>query len=308
MSTLLEINGLYKHYGSTKALINISLKIEHSAAIGLVGKNGAGKTTLLSILSGALHPNAGTISILGETPQTIATTGKLNILPQDATFKKGISVKKQLILFARLQGMSRIEAESSVDQLLAELGDSSFVNKAPEHLSYGQRKRVGIVQAFLGKPQLVILDEPTAGLDPVVANDVRQLIRKLSGESAFIISSHNLYEIEDICSSVIILDNGKLIANKSISEIADKESSLSITLNRLPDENLILALEQIDEINTLIADKLSPEKLNVHLDSDNIDELQLKIQRIIMDQGYTITDFSRGKALIEGMMDLVDQD
>jgi ABC-2 type transport system ATP-binding protein len=167
---------------------------------------------------------------------------------------------------------------------------------------------VGIVQAFLGKPQLVILDEPTAGLDPVVANDVRQLIRKLSGESAFIISSHNLYEIEDICSSVIILDNGKLIANKSISEIADKESSLSITLNRLPDENLILALEQIDEINTLIADKLSPEKLNVHLDSDNIDELQLKIQRIIMDQGYTITDFSRGKALIEGMMDLVDQD
>lgn len=308
MPNLLVIKDLHKHYGSTKALVDINLTIEQAAAIGLVGKNGAGKTTLLSILSGALRPNKGVISILGESPQTISTTGKLNILPQDATFKKGIPVRKQLILFARLQGMNKADADNSVNKLLAELGDSSFVNKTPEHLSYGQRKRLGIVQAFLGKPQLVILDEPTAGLDPVVANDVRQLIRKLSGKSAFIISSHNLYEIEDICSSVIILDKGKLVANKSISEIAGKESSLSITLNRLPDDNLILALEQIDKVKALTPDKVNPEKMVLHLDSENIDELQLQVQRLIMDQGYTITDFSRGKALIEGMMDLVDQD
>jgi len=308
MPNLLEIKDLHKHYGSTKALVDINLIIEQAAAIGLVGKNGAGKTTLLSILSGALRPNKGVISILGETPQSIATTGKLNILPQDATFKRGISVRKQLGLFARLQGMSKTDADNSVNHLLAELGDSSFVNKAPEHLSYGQRKRLGIVQAFLGKPQLVILDEPTAGLDPVVANDVRQLIGKLSGESAFIISSHNLYEIEDICSSVIILDNGKLIANKSISEIADKESNLSITLDRRPDDNLVLALEQIVEVKAITTDKLSSEKMILNLDSGNIDELQLQVQRLIMDQGYTITDLSRGKALIEGMMDLVDTD
>jgi len=308
MSNLLEISGVHKHYGSTKALVNISLKIEQAAAIGLVGKNGAGKTTLLSILSGALRPSSGEVLILGETPQTIATTGKLNILPQDATFKKGIPVKKQLVLFARLQGMSQVHAESELDALLSELGECDFVNKAPEQLSYGQRKRVGIVQAFLGKPQLVILDEPTAGLDPVVANDVRKLIRKLSRDSAFIISSHNLYEIEDICSSVIILDKGKLLANKAISELASKDSSISISLNRAPEEALLSALKDIDTVNEIQLDSVNNEKLILQLSSQEMDELQLRIQRTIMEQGYTITEFSRGKALIDGMMDLVEND
>lgn len=308
MSALLEIIDLNKRYGKTTALSGINLKIEQPAAIGLVGKNGAGKTTLLSILSGALRPNSGSISILDETPQTIATTGKLSILPQDATFKKGIPVIKQLLLFARLQGMSKSEASITVNDLLAELGDASFVNKAPETLSYGQRKRLGIVQAFLGKPQLVILDEPTAGLDPVVANEVRRLIRRLSGESAFIISSHNLYEIEDICSSVIILDKGKLIACKPISEIANKASSLNLnlTLNRKADEKLVQALVQLDGIKNVALDKLNQEKMTLSLDGENMDEMQLTIQRLIMDQGYAITDLSRGKALIDGMMDLVD--
>jgi len=305
MSALLEITGLDKRYGSTRALVNINLKIEQPAAIGLVGKNGAGKTTLLSILSGALRPSAGVVSILGETPQTIATTGKLNILPQDATFKKGIPVIKQLLLFARLQGMNKAEATTAVNDLLVEMGDAGFVNKAVEHLSYGQRKRLGIVQAFLGKPHLVILDEPTAGLDPLVANDVRQLIRKLSGESAFIISSHNLYEIEDICSAVIILDKGKLIASQAIAELSSKDSNLNLTLNRRPDEELIQSLLLISGIKEVRPDKQNQEKMMLILDIDKMDELQLQIQQLIMDQGYTITDLSRGKTLIDGMMDLV---
>jgi ABC-2 type transport system ATP-binding protein len=308
MSNLLEISGVHKHYGSTKALVNINLKIEQAAAIGLVGKNGAGKTTLLSILSGALRPSSGKVLILGETPQTIAATGKLNILPQDATFKKGIPVRKQLVLFARLQGMSQVQADSSLDALLSELGECDFVNKAPEKLSYGQRKRVGIVQAFLGSPKLVILDEPTAGLDPVVANDVRKLIRKLSRDSAFIISSHNLYEIEDICSSVIILDKGKLLASKPISELASKDSSISLSLNRAPEAELLSALKDIDAISEIKLDSVNKEKLILQLSSQGIDDLQLQIQRTIMEQGYTITEFSRGKALIDGMMDLVGND
>jgi len=306
MSALLEISKLDKRFGSTIALADINLKIELAAATGLVGKNGAGKTTLLSILSGALKPGTGSVSILGETPETIATTGKLNILPQDAYFKKGIPVNKQLLLFAQLQGMSKLAAKQAVNELLAELGDASFAGKSPESLSYGQRKRLGIVQAFLGQPQLVILDEPTAGLDPVAANDVRQLIRKLSVESAFIISSHNLYEIEDICSSVIILDKGRLIAYKPIAELVKKENKLNLTLDRQPDEQLLLALKQLPEISALVQDRLNPEKVILELGGNGTDELQLQIQRLIMDRGYAITDLSRGKALIDGMMDLVD--
>ena len=307
MPALLEITELSKHYGSTIALSNINLCIEKAAAIGLVGKNGAGKTTLLSILSGALRANTGSISILGETPESIATTGKLNVLPQDATFKKGISVYKQLVFFARLQGMSKIEANASVEKLLNEFGDAQFAQQAPETMSYGQRKRLGILQAFLGFPQLVILDEPTAGLDPIVANDVRQLIRKLSAQTAFIISSHNLYEIEDICSSVIILDAGKLIASKQISQLRGNENKLNLTLNREADEKLLQALLALPEIIDLAQDSLNHEKISLDLGNTSPDELQMQIQRLIMDHGYAITDLSRGKGLIDGLMDLVDR-
>jgi len=307
MSALLEITDLSKRYGSTIALSNINLRIEKAAAIGLVGKNGAGKTTLLSILSGALRANTGSISILGETPESIATTGKLNVLPQDATFKKGISVYKQLVLFARLQGMSKIKANASVHKLLNEFGDAQFAQQVPETMSYGQRKRLGILQAFLGFPQLVILDEPTAGLDPIVANDVRQLIRKLSAQTAFIISSHNLYEIEDICSSVIILDAGKLIASKQISQLRGNENKLNLTLNREADEKLLQALLALPEIIDLTKDSLNHEKISLELGNTSPDELQMQIQRLIMDHGYAITDLSRGKGLIDGLMDLVDR-
>ena len=307
MPALLEITELSKHYGSTIALSNINLCIEKAAAIGLVGKNGAGKTTLLSILSGALRANTGSISILGETPESIATTGKLNVLPQDATFKKGISVYKQLVFFARLQGMSKIEANASVEKLLNEFGDAQFAQQAPETMSYGQRKRLGILQAFLGFPQLVILDEPTAGLDPIVANDVRQLIRKLSAQTAFIISSHNLYEIEDICSSVIILDAGKLIASKQISQLRGNENKLNLTLNREADEKLLQALLALPEIIDLAQDSLNHEKISLDLGNTSPDELQMQIQRLIMDHGYAITDLSRHKGLIDGLMGLVDR-
>jgi ABC-2 type transport system ATP-binding protein len=307
MSALLEITELSKHYGSTIALSNINLCIEKAAAIGLVGKNGAGKTTLLSILSGALRANTGSISILGETPESIATTGKLNVLPQDATFKKGIPVYKQLVFFARLQGMSKIEANASVEKLLNEFGDAQFAQQAPETMSYGQRKRLGILQAFLGFPQLVILDEPTAGLDPIVANDVRQLIRKLSAQTAFIISSHNLYEIEDICSSVIILDAGKLIASKQISQLRGNENKLNLTLNREADEKLLQALLALPEIIDLAQDSLNHEKISLDLGNTSPDELQMQIQRLIMDHGYAITYLSRHKGLIDGLMGLVDR-
>ena len=306
MANLLEISNLSKRYGSNLALDDISLTIEKPTAIGLVGKNGAGKTTLLSILSGALRANSGSIRILGESPESIATTGKLNILPQDATFKKGISIAKQLRLFARLQGASRQQADEEVKELLAELGDATFADKTVTSLSYGQRKRLGILQAFLGKPELVILDEPTAGLDPVIANDVRQLIRKLSGESAFIISSHNLYEIEDICSAVIILDRGRLIASKPIAELAKKENKLNLTLDRQAEANLVDRIRTLPDVITLEQDKINPEKIVIEFAEQAAEDLPLKIQQLIMEHGYDILDLSRGKALIDGMMDLVN--
>ncbi|MFT5351292.1 MAG: ABC-type multidrug transport system ATPase subunit, partial [Gammaproteobacteria bacterium] len=116
----------------------------------------------------------------------------------------------------------------------------------------------------------------------------------------------NLYEIEDICSSVIILDKGKLIASKPISELANKENKLNLTLNREPDSDLLSAFMLIPEVRAVSQVKREQEKITLDLGDGNIDELQIQVQRLIMDKNYVITDLSRGKTLIDGMMDLVD--
>jgi len=177
MAAIIEIQALHKKYGSVVALENINLVIDSNEPIGLVGKNGAGKTTLFSILCGALKPNSGSVNVLGHSPESSSIKGKISILLQDADFKKGVPVTAQLNYFARLQGMSKQQAVFEVSSLLEKLNNADYASKKPETLSYGQRKRLGIVQALIGKPTLVLLDEPTAGLDPIAANDIRKLIQ-----------------------------------------------------------------------------------------------------------------------------------
>ena len=305
MNSLLQIEGLSKRYGSTIALDDINLTLETTRATGLVGKNGAGKTTLLSILSSAIRADRGTVHILGLPLSQIPGSGKLNILPQDAAFRPGTSVFRQLVLFARLQGLSKTQANTDVEKLAEELGDGSIMHRKPEQLSYGQRKRLGVVQAFLGSPELVILDEPTAGLDPIVANEVRQLIRKIAGDSAFIISSHNLNEIEDICTDVVILDGGRLVASKPIDELARRQNTLRLTLNRAVENDLLLALQESEFVSSVRQDSLKPEKLSIVLAAGDADSHQLQIQTMIMNRQYVIQDFNRGQGLMDGVMDLV---
>ncbi len=307
MTNLLEIHDLSKYYRSVVALDKINLTIDEHTSIGLVGKNGAGKTTLLSVLSGAIRPNSGIVKILGYSPQASTIIGKLNILLQDAHFKQGIPVIAQLEHFARLQGFSKESARDEIATLLDRLNNADYADKKPETMSYGQRKRLAIVQAFIGKPELVLLDEPTAGLDPVAANDVRKFIQSFSNKSAFIISSHNLYEIEDICSRVVILDKAKLIANTEISELAAKDNTLNITLDRIPADNLVTALLQLPEITEFIQNKSNQHKITLYFASIHPDQLQLQVQSLIIDQGFSIVHFSRGKALVDGVIDLVNK-
>lgn len=305
MNKLIECKQLTKGFGRKNAIENLDLSIEPGRTLGLVGPNGAGKTTLFSLISGYLKPTSGEIHVLGHIPGASLSKGRLGTLPQDAPFFVGISVQAQLTLYAKLQGYFGNSAQAEVLRVLEHLKITDLAKQYPETLSFGQHKRVAIAQTLIGESELILLDEPTSGLDPVAANDVRNIIRKLSSTCTFIISSHNLDEIGDICNEVIIIKQGKLVKHCPISELVERDSSLNLLLSDALPEQANLDLNNINGVDDVITDPTNPQRVTILFDSEQADQLQLEILTTVQKQKLSIVEFSRGETLTGKVVDLV---
>ena len=209
MSAALSVQAVRKSYGRLEVLRGVELQVPAGTVFGLVGSNGAGKTTLFSIISGYLRPDAGEVRLFGQpvTPGQPPAWGRFGILPQDASFQERATVGQQLIMYGMLQGMTESEAARETRRVLESVQLMEVFDRRPGTLSHGMHKRIGIAQAFLGTPGLVILDEPTAGLDPNAARLIRGWIRSLS-EACTVIVSSRFRQIEDLCDEVAIFASG----------------------------------------------------------------------------------------------------
>lgn len=299
---VIEAVELTKRFRGVTALDKVSLSIDGGGPIGLVGKNGAGKTTLLSIVSGIMRPSSGSVRVLGRSPGEAATRGELGVLMQDAAFRRAIPGMQQLVHLARLQGIPAARARAQIQALLEELGGGDFASRGPETLSYGQRKRLGIAQALVGNPRLVLLDEPTAGLDPVAAGAVRALVRRQAAERLLIISSHNLYEIEDVCRRIVIIDRGKLVADEDIARLTAGSNTIMVTLDREPPAAVRTALLQLPEITELGALPGGRTGLCVHFACPDADRLQLAILAVLTEHGCSVLGLTRERTLADGVL------
>jgi ABC-type multidrug transport system ATPase subunit len=230
MSTLISASGLSKRYGKKLALDNVSFEIKKGAPVALVGPNGAGKTTLFSLLCGYIFPSAGELTILGGSPGKPHLFGQLAALPQDAQLDPRFSIINQLSFYGQLQGFSRTEAKKESERVLELVGLSDVAKQRPKDLSHGMRKRVTIGQALFGAPQIVMLDEATAGLDPIHAREVRELVSSLSEEATFILSSHDLSELERLCGQVLHLDHGILTKHSAQTQFTDDKHFITLQL------------------------------------------------------------------------------
>lgn len=210
MSVLIKASGLSKSYGAKQALNNVSFEIQKGAPVALVGPNGAGKTTLFSLLCGYINPSHGELSILGHKPGSAALFNQVSALPQDAQLDPRFNIDKQLGFYGKLQGMGAKQSHNEALRVLDLVGLKEVAKQRAGDLSHGMRKRVTIAQALIGSPKIVMLDEATAGLDPIHAREVRELVSSLSDEATFILSSHDLTELERLCSQVLHLDKGIL--------------------------------------------------------------------------------------------------
>ncbi|EWH06687.1 ABC transporter [Pseudoalteromonas lipolytica SCSIO 04301] len=233
MTVLIRGEGLSKNYGSKRALDNVSFEISKGAPVALVGPNGAGKTTLFSLLCGYILPSAGSLSVMGHKPGSAALFGKLTALPQDAQLDPRFSIAHQLNFYGQLQGLSNAVRNKETARVLELVGLAEVAKQRPDDLSHGMRKRVTIAQALIGTPEIVMLDEATAGLDPIHAREVRELVSTLSNEATFILSSHDLTELERLCSQVLHLDQGVLSEHQARSTSQDNKHYITLQLSQL---------------------------------------------------------------------------
>jgi ABC-2 type transport system ATP-binding protein len=246
----IDLKGVVKRFGAVTAVNDVTFEVPDGSVFGLIGPNGAGKTTTFSMLAGYLTPTSGEIFILDRSPEAVeALKGKVGVLPQDALLPAGERVGDFLVYLARLQGMSAPEARRSAEKVLAEVEGRDWWRTRCGALSHGMAKRVGLAQALLGDPKVVLLDEPTAGLDPRVAYEVRQLVKSRKGRCTLVISSHNLQELEEICDHAAILDRGQLITVGTMGELTASSSEVRFALARGPvPEDAVRAIEGVKTV------------------------------------------------------------
>lgn len=201
-------------------LDGLSCVFPRGSVSGLVGPNGAGKTTLFSAVVGFLRLQGGSVDILGEGPfDPFRLKGRVGVLPQDAQLDPRLTPAVFLKGMARLQGMSRDQANVAADQVLGSVNLTEHAGKRVETLSHGMRRRITVASALLGEPDLVLLDEPLSGLDPRESASLRSLLGSLGGRSSLVISSHNLAELERVCDHVVLIEQGRCIGEGTVESL-----------------------------------------------------------------------------------------
>ncbi|MFP2962918.1 ABC transporter ATP-binding protein [Myxococcus sp. 1LA] len=227
----IELFGVSKRFGPKVAVNGVSFTVPKGAVYGLIGPNGAGKTTTFSMMCGYLYPSEGTLKVMDVDPSTPgALKGLLGALPQDAVLPPGWEVGALLTYWARLSALAdpAREARDALDKV----GLTEAWNVQTQALSHGMAKRAAMAQALMGNPPLVLLDEPTAGLDPRVAAQVRQVIRDMKGRQTVVVSSHNLQELEELCDAAAILDKGTLAQAGSMTELTGQGAEFRVQIAR----------------------------------------------------------------------------
>ncbi len=222
---MIELDGVTKKYGNLTALRDVSFRVGKNETVGLLGRNGAGKTTLLNLMTGYFPPTAGQIRIGGKSMREDAAACKrmIGYLPEKPPLYDEMTVESYLRFVCELREVKKKGIRAHTDEILSLCGLQEVRSRVLGHLSKGYRQRAGIAQALCGAPEILILDEPTVGLDPKQTVEIRDLIRRLSREHTVIFSSHILSEVQQACTRVLILEEGRLVtdydAGKPASDI-----------------------------------------------------------------------------------------
>ncbi len=256
---LLELQNLKKYFDAQKAVDDISFQISKGSIFGMLGPNGAGKTTLLRMITGIFYPDSGSISFNGKPFDPTNDFRNIGYMPEERGLYKKMKIGEQAVYLARLKGLGKAEATQKVKEWFVKLEMQSWWGKKVEDLSKGMSQKLQFVTTVMHEPNLVILDEPFSGLDPVNANLIKDEIFKLAAKgSTIIFSTHRMEQVEEICDHIVLINKGKKILDGTVKNVKQefKENIYRVGAHVLPEQLMTYIFEVV---------KHEPEQLLIRL-------------------------------------------
>jgi len=296
---MIEARNLTRRYGDFTAVQNVSFKVDEGEIVGMLGPNGAGKTTTLRMVTGFLPPTAGQLTVGGKDlfAEPVAARRQVGYLPENVALYSEMRVSEYLWYRAMLEGMRRTDAKRRLATVVESCILEEVRNQIIGTLSKGYRQRVGLAAAILHDPKVLVLDEPTIGLDPKQIIAIRELIRELGKEQTLLISSHILPEVELLCDRVIIIDRGAIIAEGSPQDLRDSWLGNTLLRVELKEEaaETIQVLSEVGGVKTVNKAGERVFKLECWPKSDPRE----KVFRTVVDHGWVLLEMSEERASLE---------
>ena len=300
---MLEVSNLTRSYGSFKAVDSVSFKIQKGEIIGLLGHNGAGKTTIMKMISGYLEADTGDVSLDGVTlsKDTKKLQSQLGYLPESLPVYPEMSVAEYLDYAADLKGLKGNTKVAEIKRAIKATDLSEKLLAPIEILSRGYKQRVGVAQAILGQPKLLILDEPTNGLDPEQTQHMRKLIKGIAKKATVILSTHIMQEVNALCDRVLILKSGQLVLDEQLEALQHSK--------QLVVESDIAEAKKLSKIEGVFAIEQAPQKLVVSLEEKvNMQQVAANISKAVVESGAQLFAIYPQKRDLETVFNQINND
>jgi ABC-2 type transport system ATP-binding protein len=305
---MITVKGLTKRYARNTAVDNISFEVQKGQIVGFLGPNGAGKTTTMRMLTCFLPPTAGTATVAGYDvlEQPLEVKRRIGYLPETPPLYPEMSAAEYLEFVGKLKGLSGPTLRQRIDFVTGRCNIDDVKHKLLGKLSKGYRQRVGLAQAIVHNPDVLILDEPTAGLDPKQINETRDLIKSLAGDHTIILSTHILPEVEQTCEQVIIINKGKVVATDSVQHLQNRARGVESVLVEVAARNGTLdpaavqrRLEQVAGAGHVAAKEQHPGRAIFEVENRKERSIRADLARTVVEAGWDLNELRAAAMSLE---------
>ncbi len=294
---MIEVQELTKLFGETRAVDGVSFRVQNNEILGFLGPNGAGKTTSMRVITCYLPPTAGRVLVdgLDVVERSLEVRQKIGYLPESAPLYLDMNVVDYLDFIAAVRRVPKLQVRQKVKHAVEVCGLGDVVQKNVGQLSSGYRQRVGLAQAILHDPEILVLDEPTRGLDPNQIIEIRHLIRELGRQKTVIFSTHILQEVEALCDRVLIIDKGKIVFDGSKEELALSASGRELIYVELrADGDVREQLQQVAQVEAVhVLAKDGDGRVQLRVEAARGSDVRERIFRTAVDKGWTLLELRR---------------